>query len=149
MTVREAIDRRAAVARHAAAQRAPAASHVRTRAVALGLLSPARLARPEAILSASRLTDGEVGRRPCRGRLSFEARKRGANQRAVHRAFVVVGPLIIIRGVRWGRLRVGLRPGGSLERRGSLGEYGSVGGHVMFRLVQFRTGSRRRCRGAR
>jgi hypothetical protein len=74
MTIREAIDRRAAVARHAAARLAPAASHVRTRAVALGLLSPARLARSEAILSASWLTDGEVGRRPCRRRLSFEAR---------------------------------------------------------------------------
>ena len=55
------VDRRlaAAVARHAAAQRS-AASHVPAGAIALGLLSATGVPRPEAILPASRLTDGEI-----------------------------------------------------------------------------------------
>ena len=63
MTVREAIDRLVpAVARHAPAQRASAASRVATGPVALGLLSPTRVSRAEAILPASGLTDREIGR---------------------------------------------------------------------------------------
>ena len=77
------------MARHAAA------SHVPARAVALRLLSSAGMARPEAILAAGRLADGEIGRGACGRRRALHARKRRANQRTVHRPVVVAIRIII------------------------------------------------------
>src|SRR5690349_9438256 len=60
--------------------------------VALEHLSAAAtlVPRPEAVRTASRLANREVGNRPRRRRLPFRPWKRRANQRAVNRTFVPV-----------------------------------------------------------
>jgi hypothetical protein len=47
-----------------------------------------RMTRAEAVLSACRLTDREVGRLARSWRLSFSARELGANERPVDRSFL-------------------------------------------------------------
>src|SRR5262245_13983068 len=57
-------------------------------AIALEVPAASLASMAEPILAAPRLSNGEVGHRPCRRRLSFRPRQRGANQRAVHRPFL-------------------------------------------------------------
>jgi len=70
------------------------AVHVAVRAIRLEALPAAaaatctRMTRTEAILTACRLADREVGRLTRRWRLSFSARELGANERPVDGAFL-------------------------------------------------------------
>jgi hypothetical protein len=101
VTVGEAVDRRlsAAVARHSAAQRTAPATHVTPGAIALTLLPATCVTRPETILAARRLTDGEIGRGPRGRRRAFYAWQRRTDQRPVNRTvFVVSGRIVIVSG---------------------------------------------------
>jgi hypothetical protein len=67
--------------------------------------------RPESAGTPARLANGELGNRPRGRRLAFVFRERGADQRPVHRTFVVARVVVFFRVLRLDRSgrSVGLR----------------------------------------